>query len=339
MDYTPLLAALRASGLRRIWQNEPLAEHANWRIGGPADVLVEPSSRVQLRGALEAAARLAIPWVLIGHGTNLLFDDRGVRGLVIKIGGAMSGYRIRGTRIVARAGTWVPRLARAAAVAGLKGLEHAAGIPGTLGGLVAMNGGSQRQAIGDRVTRVWALDPGGVCHCLSQAECRFGYRSSRLATDGLAVAGVELCCERGDARAIRCQTLHILRQRRNKFPRKLPNCGSVFLSNGTMHARFGPPGRIIEQAGLKGTRVGNAQVSWQHANFIVNRGGARSAEVVALVRRVRQEVFLRTGLWMECEVRYVAPHGSVVPLHCADVGLPDASPASVCAGPRGVACA
>jgi len=338
MDYTPLLAALRASGLRRIRQNELLAGHSSWRIGGPADVLVEPASRSQLRRALCAAAGLAIPCVLIGHGTNLLFDDRGVRGLVIKIGSAMSGYRIRGTRIVARAGTWVPKLARAAALAGLKGLEHSAGIPGTLGGLVAMNGGSQQQAIGERVTRVWALDPLGAGYCLSQAACRFGYRSSQLASAGLAVTGVEIRCEPGDAGAIRREMLHILRQRRKKFPRKQPNCGSVFLSGGTMYARFGPPGKVIEEAGLKGLRVGNAQVSWQHANFIVNRGGARSAEVVALVRQVRQQVFLRIGIWMDCEARYVAPNGSVVPLHQADVGLPAVPTEPVCAALSGVRC-
>ncbi len=293
--------------------NEPLAAHSTWRIGGPADLLAEPASIGEVCAVVQYARAHGLALLVIGQGSNLLFDDAGLRGIVLKLGGRLGNLEIAGCRILADAGVWVPRLARAAQRAGLTGLEHIIGIPGTVGGLVVMNGGSRRKGIGDNVRRVWVVDHEGNPGTLSRAECRFGYRTSALQGSGALVIRVELECLPGDARQIRREMLADLRERRGKFPRKEPNCGSVFLSTAAMHASVGPPGKIIEEAGLKGAAIGAAEVSHRHANFIVNKGGATSRDVLALIAHVRQVVQARIGFDLHCEVRYVDPRGGVFP--------------------------
>ncbi|MEJ2518740.1 MAG: UDP-N-acetylmuramate dehydrogenase [Desulfuromonadales bacterium] len=297
--------------------DEPLSDHNSWQIGGPVDLLIEPGSAEQVAAVVRFVNQFRIPLVVIGQGTNLLFDDAGLRGVVLKLGENFSAISIEGNRIIAESGAWVPGLARRAMRAGLSGLEHIIGIPGTIGGLVLMNGGSHRQGIGENVRRVEVVNSDGTIAWLDQADCCFAYRSSALQGTGAVVVGVELCCLPEKVAKIRQQMLLDLRERRRKFPRKLPNCGSVFLSTATMHATVGPPGRIIEEAGLKGTRIGQAEVSRQHANFIVNRGGATSSEILALIRHIRDEVKSQIGFDLQCEVRYVSPEGRVLPAHRA----------------------
>jgi len=296
-----------------------LRDYSSWRIGGSADWVAEPTDTAQLAELLAACRAAEMPLLTIGHGTNLLFDDAGFRGLVIRLGNNFSKYTIAGNRIWAQAGVWVPRIARLAGRAGLTGLEHTIGIPGTLGGLVAMNGGSQRKSIGTCVERVRVLDRDGESQVLTREQCHFAYRSSFLQQGGLIVAEVDLCCERGDPGGMRREMLAILRDRGGKFPRKQPNCGSVFVGGGEMFQRFGPPGKVIEDTGLKGLRIGGAQVSEQHANFIVNLGGATSRDALELIHRIRNEVNTRTGLWLECEVRYVSTTGDVMPASALSV--------------------
>ena len=314
---THLLQALSREDVGRCRFQEPLSRHATWRIGGPADLLVEPETAGQVARTVAFAHEHALPLVVIGQGSNLLFADAGVRGVVLKIGDRMGRIRISKDRIFAGGGAWVPGLAFRAMRAGLAGFEHIIGIPGTLGGLVLMNGGSHRRGIGDNVVRVWTVEADGSEAVLDQAACRFGYRHSALQERGAVVVRVELQGEPGDPRQIRAAMLADLRERRHKFPRKQPNCGSVFLSTAEMHATVGPPGRIIEQAGLKGLQIGGAEVSPRHANFIVNRGGATAADVLALIGRVRQEVASRIGFELCCEVRYVDPTGRIRPAHLA----------------------
>jgi UDP-N-acetylmuramate dehydrogenase len=295
----------------------PLAEHASWRIGGPADLLVEPEKISQVATVVSFARHHNIPLLVIGQGTNLLFDDAGLRGIVLKLGHNLSRIAINDNRITAEAGAWVPGMARQAMKAGLAGLEHTIGIPGTLGGLVLMNGGSQRKGIGENVRRVWIVDCEGEQVELNREECDFSYRHSALQDTGAVVVKVELECESESPQRIRRAMLDDLRERRRKFPRKEPNCGSVFLSTSEMHASVGPPGKVIEDAGLKGTRIGNAEVSSQHANFIVNRNGATSNDVLSLIAHIRQVVNERIGFELCCEVRYVSPAGKIMPAHRA----------------------
>ena len=293
----------------------PLSNHNSWRIGGPADLLIEPDSASQVATVVGFVNRFQIPLVVIGQGTNLLFDDAGLRGIVLKLGENFSAITIEANRVFAESGAWVPGLACKAMRAGLAGLEHTIGIPGTIGGLVLMNGGSQRKGIGENVRRVKAVSREGVILDLSREECAFSYRKSALQGTGAVVVGVELECERQDPRQIRRLMLDDLRERRRKFPRKEPNCGSVFLSTSEMHASVGPPGKIIEEAALKGYRIGGAEVSQQHANFIVNRDGASSRDVLALIGHIRQVVNNRIGFDLCCEVRYVSPQGVIMPAH------------------------
>ena len=307
-----LLADLNRLGIAAA-ANEPLAAHSTWCIGGPADLLVEPASIGEVCAVVQYARAHGLALLVIGQGSNLLFDDAGLRGIVLKIGARLAALEISGRRISAEAGVWVPRLARATQRAGLAGLEHTIGIPGTVGGLVVMNGGSRRQGIGDNVRRVWVVDREGNPGMLSREECQFGYRSSALQGSGALVVRVELEGLPGDARQIRHEMLADLRERRGKFPRKEPNCGSVFLSTAAMHASVGPPGKIIEEAGLKGTVVGAAEVSRRHANFIVNKGGATSRDVLALIAHIRRVVLERIGFELHCEVRYVDSRGGVYP--------------------------
>lgn len=292
--------------------NEPLRNHCTWRIGGPADFFVEPSWE-QIALLFRFTRAHGIPVIVIGKGSNLLFADAGLRGVVVKIGRRLSRFTITGTTVRAESGILASRLARAVGAAGLSGLEHVVGIPGTLGGLVAMNGGSQRKAIGDCVETVRVVDSVGNSRSLTREQCHFGYRASVFQERELLITEVELKCHRGDACATRRKMLSILRDRRRKFPRKQPNCGSVFLSGGEMYRQFGPPGRVIEDAGLKGLRIGDAQVSQQHANFVVNLGQASSSDVLELIGVIRQRVHQRTDLWLACEVQYVHPSGTVTP--------------------------
>jgi UDP-N-acetylmuramate dehydrogenase len=296
-----------------VFFDEPLSRHSSWCIGGPADLLVIPHRPDQVGSAVRYARREGLPLLVIGQGTNLLFADEGVRGIVLKLGAGMARWAIEGQCIVAEAGLWVPWLARQAARAGLAGLEHIVGIPGTLGGLVFMNGGSHRQGIGDHVRRVWIVDRDGREEVVGRQECGFAYRNSALQESGAIILKVELECPVGDSHRIRREMLADLRERRRKFPRKEPNCGSVFLSTDRMHATVGPPGRIIEEAGLKGTRLGGAEVSRRHANFIVNCGNATARDVLALIAHIRRTVQAKIGFDLHCEVRYVSPQGEIMP--------------------------
>lgn len=313
--FAPSPQTLTAADIGVCRLQEPLSRHCYWRIGGPADVLVEPTDAGQLARALALADRHGAPVVIYGDGSNLLFDDAGVRGMVIRIGRAMASLNIQNQTIEAQAGVWAPRLARRAAQAGLAGLEHIVGVPGTLGGLVVMNGGSLQQSIGDVIRRVQIVTRQGAIQNLSPEECRFAYRASALQGAEAVVVSARLELPPGDSAAIRTRMLEILRERRQKFPLKQPNCGSVFVRNLEMFDQFGPPGKVIEETGLKGLRIGDAQISHKHANFIVNLGAARSADVLELIRAIRRRVFDRVGHWLTCEARYVSPDGRIIPAH------------------------
>lgn len=309
MNYAEVLRTLTGGEAMAIYEREPLSKHSTWSIGGPADVLVEPDSLEQCSKILSFTEEHRIPRIIIGKGSNLLFDDEGFRGVVMKIGRELSHFSIDRATVRAEAGIAICKLARAAGLAGLTGLEHTIGIPGTLGGLIAMNGGSRRECIGDVISLVKAIDYSGRIHEISREECSFSYRSSMFQDAELVILEAEMHLERGDPSAIRADMLSILRGRRAKFPMNLPNCGSVFVSDAELYSRFGPPGMIIEQAGLKGLRVGDAEVSRRHANFIVNTGNARASDVIELIGQVRSAVHDKTGIWMECEVRYVTATG------------------------------
>lgn len=294
----------------------PMRDHTTWKIGGPADVLVEPHNHEQMVATLRAVRVAGIPHVVMGGGSNLLFADEGFRGVVIKLGTAMGRIELAGTRLTVEAGASTCRMAWIAYRNGLTGLEPMMGIPGSLGGLVAMNGGSRRQGIGEWIDWVDALDERGETIRLEQDACRFSYRTSLfLMEPGWMVVRCGLSLPPGDPAAIRRAMLTNLRERRRKYPLKWPSCGSVFKSSPELFERAGPPGKIIEMCGFKGQRAGEAYVSPLHANFIIHAGNARAGDVLTLICRIREAVHARYGVWMETEARYVRPGGGVVPAH------------------------
>ncbi len=282
-----------------------------WRIGGPADFLVEPSCWEQVAVVLQYTRENGVPAIVIGKGSNLLFDDAGLRGVVIKIGRKLSRFSVVGTTIQAESGISASRLARAAGQAGLSGLEHIIGIPGTLGGLVFMNGGSQRKCIGDAIVEVKTMDQQGDIRVSRRDECEFAYRRSRFQDEHCIIMDATMKLVPGLQERIMADMLQLLRERRKKFPLTLPNCGSVFKSDPQSYGAFGPPGKIIESIGLKGMSVGDAAVSERHANFIVNRANAKAQDVLSLIDLIRQQVVRQVGLALECEVQFVGATGVV----------------------------
>lgn len=293
--------------------DEPLRSHCTWRIGGPADVWVVPTSVLHLQNLQRLVTAYQVPRIVIGRGSNLLCDDSGFRGVVIMIGHSISEVRIARSMVLAQAGIAVSRLARIACIAGLAGIEHVVGIPGTLGGLLVMNGGSMRRSVGDVVRSVRCVDETGELIGVTSDQCAFGYRSSVFQSGKTIIAEVCLSLTPGDYLGISQEMLRILRLRRQKFPMRIPSCGSVFKSDPVLYERWGSPGKVIEELGGKGWRIGGAEVSYKHANFIVNRGGARCSEVLSLIREIRELVHKKTGIWLACEVRYVAPDGVSAP--------------------------
>lgn len=307
--------ALTRAGIEDIQCNVSLADISRWKIGGPADVIVRPRSTDEVATVLRLCRAENIPLFVLGHGSNMLFDSAGFRGVVMLVGDHMSDIRINGTHVESGAGLWVPYMGLMLSRAGLSGLEHTVGIPGTLGGLVLMNGGSQRKGIGQHVQRATCVLADGTIKEFSQEELGYSYRHSTLQGSGAVITKVELELEAGDPSAIRQEMIGILSSRRKKFPKNLPNCGSTFLSNPAMYETVGPPGKAIEEAGMKGVRIGGAQISPLHANFIVNCGGASSNDVLALIALIRNTVYERTGYKMDCEARFLTAQGEERPAH------------------------
>lgn len=306
---------LEASAPGAVRYDVQLAQISRWRIGGIAKAVVEPRDSSEAARVMAAVSALSVPVVVVGETSNILFDSAGFDGIVIRVGSAMSRMTIDGTRIWAQAGVSVPTLAHAAAQRGLSGIEHTVGIPGTLGGLVLMNGGSQRRGIGENVVQVVCTDEdGGISH-RDQVDCGFSYRKSSLQSANVIVLEVVLELSHGDAELISNSMKAILAERASKFPSDYPNCGSTFLSNPEMYSTVGPPGRAIENAGFKGYRLGDAQVSTKHANFLLNLGNATSDDVLRLIALIRRTVFAQTGYLMDCEVRHISPDGVVRPAH------------------------
>ncbi|MDW2169814.1 UDP-N-acetylmuramate dehydrogenase [Vibrio sp. 1567] len=292
-----------------------LSTISRWKIGGIAEAIFSPTSSQELIDVIKLSSFYNVPTLLIGSTSNLLFCDEGISGLIIEISDSFSECRIENNMLIAQSGIWAPRLARHAQKSNLSGLEHISGIPGTLGGLVYMNGGSQRKGIGDRVCYVDTIDHDGRLKRYSQEECLFSYRKSIFQDldEVIVEVGLKLASN-SNGHFIRQEMLEILRSRREKFPLKKPNCGSVFVSDPSMYAEYGPPGKVIEDCGLKGLCINDAQISNDHANFIVNNGKARAKDVISIINQVKETVKVSTGYSMKVEVRYVKSDTSVIKL-------------------------
>jgi UDP-N-acetylmuramate dehydrogenase len=286
------------AGLPGVERDRPLARHTSFNIGGPADFFVASPRPEDL---VEECWRRGVPHLLLGAGTNLLVADAGVEGLVVR--NVSREWRVEGHRLHAQAGLKMMRLARIAADHDLAGLEWAIGVPGTLGGAVYQNAGCWGGELADVLVAAEGLCPGRGRRRWSPADLRLGYRTSALREgplrDALVVAAV-IELRPGDGAAARRQMAQWTAERTRTQPIRTKNCGSVFRNPAGDSA-----GRLVEAAGLKGAREGAAEVATQHANFIVNRGGASAADVDRLVRRLQAEVCERFGVRLEPEVERV----------------------------------
>jgi UDP-N-acetylmuramate dehydrogenase len=285
----------------RIRFDVPMAEHTSLRVGGAADALATPADRGDLSLLLRVCSTHRIPRTVIGAGFNTLVDDGGVRGVMIKLNKLRRlEERPRG-RIRAEAGVSHHRLTKLCTRRGLTGLEFGAGIPGSVGGWVAMNAGIGIRQAEQVVLEIEVMSPSGRQRShLGREKLSFGYRRLRGLAPGSVIVSVLLAVGRSTPEAVRAEVDRTLARRAETQPLDQPSCGSVFKNPPGDYA-----GRLIEAAGLKGERVGGAQISPVHANFITNLGGATAADVTALIRRAQERVERATGIRLEPEVKIV----------------------------------
>jgi len=282
---------------------EPLSRHTSFRIGGPADVWVEVADAVEIRRVQAVASAADLRLFVLGGGTNILVSDAGVRGIVLHLGRPLASvdWRANASGVHVRAGAALPfkRLVTESVTRDLAGLEFAEGIPGTVGGGLLMNAGAFGGEIADIIEFIDGVAAHGEVQRLPRSVLRFGYRHFDLPT-GFIVTHLEFLLQHGERASIRAKREDAKRRREAHQPLGYPNAGSIFKN---------PPGefagRLIEAVGLKGHRHGGAMVSDQHANFIVNVGGATAADVRALMEEATRRVWATKGVRLEPEIRLV----------------------------------
>jgi UDP-N-acetylmuramate dehydrogenase len=277
--------------------DEPLKRYTAWKIGGPADALLEPANADELIEAVENAREHGIPVTVLGGGTNVLVLDGGIRGLTIRLAKSLKGVEIEGERVVAVAGVLYPVLANTTAARGLRGLEFATGIPGTVGGAVYMNAGAYDSETTEVLDWADVYQDGAVIR-MDTADLELSYRRSILHEhpDWVVLRAAYILAP-GDPGELKARIKEFRAQRMNGSPNR-PSCGSTF-----KRPPGDFPGRVIEAAGLKGTRVGQIVVSPVHANYFVNLGGGTAQEALELMALVREKVRERLGVELEPEVR------------------------------------
>ncbi|MEL6779942.1 MAG: UDP-N-acetylmuramate dehydrogenase [Cyanobacteria bacterium J06597_16] len=296
--------------------NAPLAKLTTFKVGGTADYLTLPKTPAQLKQALAWSRANGMPVTMLGAGSNLLISDQGLRGMVICTRAMRHSEFDEATgRVVAAAGEPWSSLAWKAARHGLKGFEWTIGIPGTVGGAVVMNAGAHGGETADILVSAEVVSPDGTLAVLTPEALGFRYRTSVLQGGDRIVtqATFQLSCGH-EAAQIKAATASDLKSRRETQPYHLPNCGSVFRNPPGTDAQGRPnsAGRLIQAAGLKGHQIGQAQISTLHANFIVNLGGAKASDVLALIRHAQAVIRERNGIELETEVKIMGDFASPV---------------------------
>ena len=287
-------------GENKVLEQEPMARHTTFRIGGPADYFVELGSIEQIRAAIQVCREENLPWFVLGRGSNLLVSDRGYRGVILSIYKDFQKTEIQGETVTVQAGVLLTTLSGKVLDASLTGLEFASGIPGTIGGAVVMNAGAYGGEMKDIVRKVTVLDQDGEVRTLTCGEMQFGYRTSLAKKKGYIVLGAELTLKQGEKEKIREEMQTLKAKRIEKQPLEFPSAGSTFKRPEGYFA-----GKLIMDAGLRGAAVGGAQVSEKHCGFVVNTGNATAADVHELMRQVQGKVQEQFGVHLEPEVRFL----------------------------------
>lgn len=281
-------------------ENEPMERHTTFRIGGPARLMALPKTREEAAAAVRVARAHGIVPFFLGNGSDLLVSDKGYPGFIIKVVGGLTDLAVEGNKIRAGSGVLLSTLSRAALEHGLTGLEFSNGIPGSLGGAITMNAGAYDGDMSMVVRSVDFVDGEGALKTLSGADLDFAYRHSAFSDGRRLILGAELELAPGKPDQIQALMDDLWNRRRHKQPLDKPSAGSTFKRPQGYFAAA-----LIDECKLKGARVGGAEVSKKHAGFIINAGGATSADVLALARQVQETVLRETGVTLELEVRFL----------------------------------
>lgn len=287
-------------GQDKVLINEPMSAHTTFRIGGPADYFVMPQTTEELAKVLELCKEKNVPYFVLGNGSNLLVGDKGFRGVVIQLYKNFDGLQIEGTKVTAKAGAMLIRVAKESGKAGLTGLEFASGIPGTIGGAMVMNAGAYGGEMKDVVTAVTVLTKDGEIKTLTAEEMNFRYRGSVVEDEGYIVLEAVMELKEGNLEEIQARIDELSVQRRTKQPIEYPSAGSTFKRPEGYFA-----GKLIMDAGLRGYQVGGAQVSEKHCGFVINAGGATATDVMQLMSDVSEKVQQQFGVALEPEVKRI----------------------------------
>ncbi|MED4070315.1 UDP-N-acetylmuramate dehydrogenase [Priestia endophytica] len=297
-----LAQELKENNVGKVLQHEPLAHHTTLKIGGPAELFIEPNSVQGLEKAMTLIKKHNIPWRAIGRGSNLLVSDEGIKGAVIKLGRDISDLTVEGTKVKVGGGYSIVALATQLSRKGLTGLEFAAGIPGSVGGAVYMNAGAHGSDMSKILEKALVLFEDGTIEWLTNDELQFSYRHSILQNErpGVCIEAV-LSLEEGNREAIVEKIQKNKDYRKETQPWNFPCAGSIFRNPLPNYA-----GELIEKNGLKGYEIGGAKVSDLHANFIVNTGNATAQDVVDLIKYIQETIKEKEGIEMHTEVEIVS---------------------------------
>ena len=280
--------------------DEPMSSHCTFRAGGTAKYYVIPDEYKKVRDVLRLCVEENIPYYVIGNGSNLLVQDDGFDGVIIEIDSALAKIEINGNEIVAKAGAKLSKIAVKALNESLTGFEFAGGIPGTLGGAVVMNAGAYGGEMKDVLRKVMVMDQSGKVFEIPAEELQMGYRTSIIKTAGYIVLGAVLSLKEGNLEEIKMLTRKLSEQRTSKQPLEYPSAGSTFKRPEGYFA-----GKLIMDSGLRGYRVGGAQVSEKHCGFVINTGDATAEDVRSLMKHVTEIVYAKFGVTLEPEVKFL----------------------------------
>lgn len=287
-------------GEERVFTGEAMSRHTTFKIGGPADYFLMPDKGTDVGRIVKICKESAIPYFILGNGSNLLVGDGGYRGAVIQIYKNMSAVTVEGTEITVQAGALLSSVAAAAKNAALTGFEFAGGIPGTMGGAVVMNAGAYGGEMKDVLTEVTVMDEEGEIITLPADKLELGYRTSIIKTAGYIVLEAKLQLKEGNPEVIRETMKDLTIRRTTKQPLEYPSAGSTFKRPEGYFA-----GKLIMDSGLAGYQVGGAQVSEKHCGFVINAGGATARDVRTLMDNVRDIVYKKYGVALEPEVKFL----------------------------------
>jgi UDP-N-acetylmuramate dehydrogenase len=288
------------TGIDNLKIDEPMKNHTSFKVGGPADIIAFPENFNDLSGIIKMCKSYNIPFFILGNGTNLIVRDKGIRGVVIKINDKLNKFSVDGEIITAEAGILLSKLSKIALRHELSGLEFASGIPGTLGGAVTMNAGAYGGEMKDVVIRTEYLDMNGDLKIISGEEHRFGYRTSFIQQEKGIIVKTLIKLKYGKKEEIKSLMDELNNKRIDKQPLEKPSAGSVFKRPEGHFA-----GALVENCGLRGYKIGGAEVSSKHCGFIVNTGTATSEDVLSLINHIQLEVKEKFGVELQTEVRIV----------------------------------